>query len=102
VCYNYNINRRNGENKENEMTQARLTAKAIRCCLKRKGIKARVKSRNYSMGSAVDIYLDDVNYATQKKVEQETQMYEYGKFDSMIDLYEVISHKLNIYKYKTI
>jgi hypothetical protein len=67
------------------ITQAALAAKEIRAYLKAKGIKARVKSRNFSMGSAVDVYVTDLPPEVKKQLDADLDKYEYGTFDSMTD-----------------
>jgi phospholipid N-methyltransferase len=68
-----------------ELTQAAQAAKHIRQYLGAKGIKAKVKSSNFSMGSAVDITVYDQPPDVVKQIEQDTDKYEYGTFDGMTD-----------------
>lgn len=70
------------------LTQSAQTAKLIRAELKKEfpTIKFNIRSRNFSMGDAVDIFwnlgptTDEVNAFTNK--------YQYGHFDGMTDTYE--------------
>ena len=68
-----------------ELTEAAKAAKLIRQYLKKQGIKARVKSRNFSMGSAVDVYINDQPPEVRKQIEKDIDKYEYGTFDGMTD-----------------
>jgi hypothetical protein len=69
-------------------TEAALAAQAIRNELKALGIQARVKSRNFSMGNAVDIYVTDLPPFLSAKVKAIGDKYQYGHFDGMTDCYE--------------
>ena len=71
------------------MTKAAETAKAIRKELKAKfpNIKFSVRSESFSMGNAVNVkYTDGV---PREEVEKVLYKYEYGKFNSMEDMYEM-------------
>ena len=70
-------------------TQAAKCAAEIRKALKAKGIKASVKSSNFSMGDSVRVKIANIlNPKTMEKLRLEFSQYEYGKFDGMQDLYE--------------
>lgn len=68
-----------------ELTRAALAAKEIRQYLKQKGIKARVKSKNFSMGSSVDVYVTDQPPDVVAMIKTDIDKYEYGTFDAMTD-----------------
>lgn len=68
-------------------TQAAQVATIIRAELKQHGIPARVKSRNYSMGCAVDVYLADPSPGIYKRVRDFADKYQSGDFDGMTDSY---------------
>ena len=70
-------------------TQAAKAAAMIRAELKKNGIAARVRSRVYSMGSSVDVYLNgDYAPATIAAVKEFCGKFQYGHFDGMTDCYE--------------
>ena len=70
-------------------TQAAQAAAMIRAELKKNGIKAQVKSRNFSMGDAVDVrLLADYCPATVAKITEFCGRFQYGHFDGMTDMYE--------------
>lgn len=69
-------------------TQAALAAAAIKKHLKAQGIACKVKSDNFSMGSSVDIYVDNLLSTTLDLVKTYCEQYEYGAFDSMTDCQE--------------
>jgi len=78
------------------LTQAGLTAKAIRAELKKAfpSIKFSVTSENYSMGDAVRISY--TNGVPTKDVEAITNKYQYGDFDSMTDMYKYTNNRTDI------
>lgn len=67
------------------LTQAAQAAKEIRQILKKKGIPARVTSKNFSMGSSVTVNIEDQPPHVKRMLEKELDCYEYGTFDSMTD-----------------
>ncbi len=71
-----------------ELTDAAKAAKAIRAELKAIGVKASVKSQNYSGGDSVDIYTKDLNPELESKVQDICKKYQEGHFDGMTDCYE--------------
>lgn len=71
-----------------ELTDAAKVAKAIKQELKAIGIKASVKSQNYSGGDSVNVYVNDLNPEMNKKVSDICKKYEMGHFDGMTDCYE--------------
>lgn len=66
-------------------TEAAEAAKLIRKELKKNNIKATVKSKNYSMGSSVNITVYDQAPWTMKAIKEFCEKYEYGTFDAMTD-----------------
>ena len=70
-------------------TEAARAAAQIRKELKAAGIKARVTSKSYSMGSSVNVNLADELPATAAAVRAALCKYEYGHFDGMTDIYEI-------------
>lgn len=68
-----------------ELTQAAQVAKIIKAGITARGYKCRVKSDNYSMGSSVDIYVENMRPDVFKEIEKEFEVHEYGTFDGMTD-----------------
>ncbi len=71
-----------------QLTEAAQAAKMIRKELKKHGIKAKVKSENYSMGSSVNITLNNELPKTVELVTSFAKAFQYGHFDGMNDIYE--------------
>ena len=69
----------------NMKTEAAKAAKAIKKHLKANGIKCKAKSKNFSMGCSVDIYVQNLLPAVLEQVKEYCERYEYGTFDSMTD-----------------
>jgi len=69
-------------------TNQALAAQAIRKELKALGIKASVKSKGYSMGDSVNVYLSDETPEVVAQVKDLTGKYQYGHFNGMEDIYE--------------
>jgi hypothetical protein len=71
-------------------TQAAQAAANLRKELKAKfsNIKFRVTSENYSGGSSLTVYAQDIEPITAAMIESLTNKYQYGYFDSMNDIYE--------------
>jgi len=63
-------------------------AKQIRVWLKAQGIAARVNSEGYSMGSSVNVYIEDQMPEVVAKVKAFAEKYQYGHFNGMEDIYE--------------
>ncbi len=78
------------------MTQAAEAAKAIREELKTAfpSITFRIKSRNFSMGDAVDVYY--TNGVPVDQIRKITDKYEYGHFNGMEDIYEISNSRSDI------
>ena len=62
-------------------------AKAIRDEAKRRGIKASVRSRSFSMGNAVDVEVEDLPAVIAEAFEKFCAQFQYGSFDGMTDFY---------------
>ena len=69
-------------------TQSAQAAAAIKAELKLIGIKARVKSSNFSMGNSVSVTVTDQPPSKLKEIEQLCKKYQYGHFNGMEDIYE--------------
>lgn len=64
-------------------------AAMIRKQLKANGIKARVRSESYSMGSSIRVkVLQDLVPAALEEVKAYCNQFQYGHFDGMVDMYE--------------
>lgn len=71
-----------------ELTDAAKVAKEIRTKIKELGIKASVKSKNYSGGDSVTVYVSDIRPEIEKQIEEICKPYQMGHFDGMTDCYE--------------
>ena len=74
-------------------TEAAKAAQMVRKHLKEAypGIKFRVKSSTYSMGSSLDVsYVDGPK---GREVESYVDQFQYGHFDGMNDIYEISNRK---------
>ena len=70
-------------------TEAAKCAAEIRKALRAKGIKASVKSDNFSMGDSVRVKIANIiGPQMLGQLKSEFSKYEYGRFDGMQDLYE--------------
>jgi len=78
------------------LSQAALTAKAIRTELKVRfpAIKFKVRCENFAGGDAVDISY--TNGIPEKEVEAITRKYQYGHFNGMEDIYEYSNSREDI------
>ena len=78
-------------------TKAAKCAAEIRQYLKAKGVKASVRSENYSMGDSVRVNIKEIIHPTVlKEIKFETSKYQYGHFDGMQDYYEYSNVNPNI------
>lgn len=77
-------------------TEAAKAAKEIKTYLKSIGVKASVKSENYSMGDSVNVYLSNQTPETMTKIKAHCRKYQYGHFDGMTDCYEYTNHRDDI------
>jgi hypothetical protein len=71
-------------------------ASMIRNFLKAQGVPGKVRSEGYSMGSSVNVYIEDVTPETSDKVEKYAKQFQYGHFDGMQDLYEYSNSRNDI------
>lgn len=71
-------------------TQAAQAAALIRKEIKAAypGLKFRCTSKNYSMGSSVNVYLEDQPKEVYDAITTLAKKYQYGHFDGMNDIYE--------------
>jgi hypothetical protein len=77
-------------------TESAKAAAIIKAELKKHGIKASVRSRNFSMGDAVDITVYDQLPAVFKKIEEFSGQFQYGSFNGMEDIYEYTNSRKDI------
>lgn len=87
-----------------QLSESAKVAKIIKAELKKHGIECRAKSNNYSMGSSVDIYIEDQPPWVVEAIKKQTDKYEYGTFDGMTDCQGVKNRGLDVpqVKYLTI
>lgn len=71
-----------------QLSEAAQVASAVRKYLKAKGIQAKVRSENYSMGNSVNADIMDVDPKTYKKIAEDLEQYSEGSYDGMNDIYE--------------
>lgn len=81
---------------EKQISNYAAAAKMIRVWLKAQGIKARVTSEGYSMGSSVNVEIYDQAPDVVAKVEAFAKQFQYGHFDGMQDLYEYSNSRADI------
>jgi hypothetical protein len=77
-------------------TNQAQAAAQIRKQLKALGIPARVKSKGFSMGDSVDVYLTDATPEVVAQVKELTAPYQYGNFNGMEDIYEYSNRNADI------
>ena len=71
-----------------QLSSQAQVASIIRKELKRRGITARVRSRSFSFGNAVDVTMTDLMPGTIKEIREYCVQFEQGHFDGMTDSYE--------------
>jgi len=76
-----------------QLTEAARAAAAIKAELKALGIKASVKSENYSMGNSVSVTVTDQPPAMLEQIKTLCRKYQYGHFDGMTDCYEYTNRR---------
>ena len=64
-------------------------AKLVRQQLKSWGIVGKVNSKSYSMGSSVNVYVNDLTPEIAKMVGDYLVQFEYGSFNGMEDYYKM-------------
>ena len=79
-----------------ERTKAAQAAAMIRGELRRRGIKARVKSSNFSQGDSVDVYATDLTPEQREGVEKFISQFRYGDFDGRTDSYNANNRRKDI------
>ena len=78
-------------------TEAAKCAAEIRKYLKAKGVKATVKSKNFSMGDSVNVKIKEIiDPEVLKQINLDVSKYQFGSFDGMQDLYEYTNVNPNI------
>lgn len=60
------------------------------------GYPCKAKSRSFSMGDAVDVYVENIPADDLKKIESELSKYQCGHFDGMQDMYEYSNWRKDI------
>lgn len=63
-------------------------AAMIRQYMKANGIAGKVRSESYSMGSSVNVYVQDLSPEASQSLKEYASQFQYGNFDGMQDLYE--------------
>jgi len=71
-------------------------AKRIREYAKSLGIKCRASSSSFSMGDSVSWSVENVDPETFQKIESFANQHQYGRFDSMTDMYEHTNSRKDI------
>ena len=79
-----------------ERSKAAQAAAMIRGELRRRGIKARVKSSNFSQGDSVDVYATDLTPEQREGVEKLISQFRYGDFDGRTDSYDANNRRADI------
>ena len=72
-----------------EISRHAGAAKMIRAYMKANGIAGSVRSSSYSMGSSINIDVQNLNPEQYAALKSYADQFEYGHFDGMIDLYEM-------------
>lgn len=71
-------------------------AKMIRQFMKSKGIAGSVRSKSYSMGSSINVDVQDLPPPVYDELRDYVSQFEYGHFNSMEDLYEISNSRDDI------
>ena len=71
--------------KQRQRTEAAQVASIIRKHIKAHGIKARVKSKNFSMGNSITIDVEDLLPSTLSALKEYVNGFKAGYFDGMQD-----------------
>lgn len=79
-----------------QLSPAAQAAKMIRQRLKAQGIVGSVTSDNYSMGSSVNVYVNDQPPAVKAQIEGYANQFQYGHFNGMEDIYEYSNSRQDI------
>ena len=78
------------------LSEAAKAAAMIRKHLKANGVKARVRSSTFSMGSSVDVTVYNQTPESYKAISEYCGQFQAGHFDGMIDLYECSNNRNDI------
>lgn len=71
-------------------------AKMIRAYMKANGIAGSVRSSSYSMGSSVNVNVQDLNPDQYAELKSYVNQFQYGHFDGMYDIYEMSNNREDI------
>ncbi len=70
------------------VTEAAQAAKIIRKELKKNGIKATVKSKNYAGGDSITVTVENLNPRALGEIKSFVNQFQAGHFNGMEDIYE--------------
>ena len=89
----------NTKSKKGDICRHVLAAKNIRKELKFAfpELSCKVKSSSFSMGNAVDVFID-ADYETRQKVESLIKKYEYGTYDGLNDCQGYVDDENNNFR----
>ena len=73
----------------NQISRHAGAAKMIRQYLKANGIAGSVRSKSYSMGSSINVDVENLLPAQYADLKAYANQFEYGHFDGMQDIYEM-------------
>lgn len=71
-------------------------AKMIRQFMKANGISGSVRSKSYSMGSSINVDVQDLPPPVYKMLSDYVSQFEYGHFNGMEDIYEISNSRDDI------
>jgi len=72
----------------NKISRQAAAAKMIRAYMKENGIAGSVRSQGYSMGSSINVNVQDLNPMQYEALNSYGRQFEYGSFNGMEDIYE--------------
>ena len=72
-----------------EISRHAGAAKMIRQYLKENGIAGSVRSKSYSMGSSINVDVENLSPEIYKALSSYVNQFEYGNFNGMEDIYEM-------------
>ena len=81
---------------EKQVSSHAGAAKMIRAYMKAKGIAGNVRSKSYSMGSSIHVYVQDLPPAQYADLVAYVNQFEYGHFNGMEDIYEISNRRDDI------
>jgi hypothetical protein len=73
---------------EKKISRQAAAAKMIRQYMKENGIAGSVRSQGYSMGSSINVNVQDLNPMQYEALNSFGRQFEYGSFNGMEDIYE--------------